>query len=361
MIEKIRNLLDKQGYLQIESNVPFVKLYVRYELSLAKVIQLLDCTEDVPLTVEQYTVFCEKSKEHIRDNGYESIDFLTLIVTPFLNEVKKFILNDNHCWIVNSETMTVIVYDNEPEEFYGLRGIIESESIAKDTEPEVYYDGSASRVSRGYTGYYDNTPRQTKSLAQEFTPVNTAMVIFNVIVFFVMTFAGSTEDIEFMLDHGAMFVPAILEDGQIYRFITCIFIHFGFMHLAGNMVVLLFLGDNVERATGKLKFLLIYLLGGIFGSIGSFTYALVYNPGIVSAGASGAIFAVIGALLWLVIRNKGRLEDMTTLRMCVLIAYALYNGFTSENVDMAAHLFGFLGGFLIAVLLYRKNDRSLAV
>ncbi|MBR1909867.1 MAG: rhomboid family intramembrane serine protease [Lachnospiraceae bacterium] len=187
------------------------------------------------------------------------------------------------------------------------------------------------------------------------------MVIFNVIVFFVMTFAGSTEDIEFMLDHGAMFVPAILEDGQIYRFITCIFIHFGFMHLAGNMVVLLFLGDNVERATGKLKFLLIYLLGGIFGSIGSFTYALVYNPGIVSAGASGAIFAVIGALLWLVIRNKGRLEDMTTLRMCVLIAYALYNGFTSENVDMAAHLFGFLGGFLIAVLLYRKNDRSLAV
>ncbi len=358
MVEKIQNLLEKQGYLPIESNVPFVKLYVRYEMSFAKVIQLLDCTEEVPLTVEQYTVFCDKSKEHIREMGYESIDFLTLIVTPFLNEAKKFILNDNHCWIVNSGTMTVIVYDNEPDEFYGLRRAIESESIAKEPESEVYYERNASR---GYTGYYDNTPRQTKSFAQEFTPVNTAMVIFNVIVFFAMTFAGSTEDIEFMLNHGAMFVPAILEDGQIYRFITCIFIHFGFMHLAGNMVVLLFLGDNVERATGKLKFLLIYLLGGIFGSIGSFTYALVYNPGIVSAGASGAIFAVIGALLWLVIRNKGRLEDMTTLRMCVLIAYALYNGFTSENVDMAAHLFGFLGGFLIAVLLYRKNDRSLAV
>ena len=358
MVEKIQDLLEKQGYLPIESNVPFVKLYVRYELSLAKVIQLLDCTEDVPLTVEQYAVFCEKSKEHIREGGYESIDFLTLVVTPFLNEVKKFILNDDHCWIVNSNTMSVIVYDNEPAEFYGLRNLIEAESIAKEPESEVYYE---SNTSRGYTGYYDNTPRQTKSLAQEFTPVNTAMVIFNVIVFFAMTIAGSTEDIEFMLDHGAMFVPAVLEDGQIYRFITCMFIHFGFMHLAGNMVVLLFLGDNVERAVGKIKFLLIYILGGIFGSIGSFTYALVRNPGIVSAGASGAIFAIIGALLWLVIRNKGQLEDMTTLRMCVLIAYALYNGFTSENVDMAAHLFGFLGGFLIAVLLYRKNDRSLAV
>ncbi|MBO4903669.1 MAG: rhomboid family intramembrane serine protease [Lachnospiraceae bacterium] len=171
-----------------------------------------------------------------------------------------------------------------------------------------------------------------------------------------MTFAGSTEDVGFMLGHGAMFVPSVLENKEIYRFFTCMFLHFGFMHLAGNMVVLMFLGDNVERAVGKYKFIIIYILGGLFGSVGSFVYALVYNPGIVSAGASGAIFALIGALLWLVIRNKGRLEDMTTLRMCVLIAYALYNGITSENVDMAAHLFGLLGGFLVAVVVYRKKD-----
>lgn len=353
MIEKIQNLLEKQGYLIIESNVPFVKLYVRYEMSSAKVIQLLDCISDVPLTVDQYKVICSKSREHIRDMGYETIDFLTLIVTPHLGEARKFILNDDHCWIVNSDTMSVIVYDNEPDDFYGLRALIESEAIDKIPESEVYYERNSSR---GYSGYYDNTSVQRSSFAQEFTPINTAIVIFNVIVFFVMSFSGSTEDVEFMLSHGAMFVPAVLEDGQIYRFITCMFLHFGFMHLAGNMVVLLFLGDNVERATGRIRFVLIYLLGGMFGSLGSFLYALVYNPGIVSAGASGAIFAIIGALLWLVIRNKGRLEDMTTLRMCVLIAYALYNGFTSENVDMAAHLFGFLGGFLLAVLLYRKRD-----
>ncbi|MBO4905013.1 MAG: rhomboid family intramembrane serine protease [Lachnospiraceae bacterium] len=184
------------------------------------------------------------------------------------------------------------------------------------------------------------------------------MVILNVLVFFVMSFAGSTEDIEFMLEHGAMYVPAVLENGEYYRFFTCMFIHFGFMHLAGNMVVLMFLGDNVERATGKIRFILIYILGGLMGSIGSFIYAMSYNPGIVSAGASGAIFALIGALLWLVIRNKGRLEDMTTLKMCVLIAYALYNGIASKNVDMAAHLFGLVGGFLAAIILYRKNDRS---
>ena len=354
MIDKIQSLLEKQGYLKIESNVPFVKLFVQYEMSSAKVIQVLDCVDEIPLTTEQYIVFCDKSKEHIRERGYESIDFLTLIVTPWVSEARKFVINDDHCWIVNSNTMALILYDNEPDDFYGLRQAIESEVAPLNQEPgpDREYTGA------GYSGYYDDNPRQEKSFSQEFTPVNTALVLINVVVFFVMSFYGSTEDVEFMLGHGAMFAPAVLEDGQIYRFFTCMFLHFGFMHLAGNMVVLMFLGDNVERAVGKLKYILMYLLGGMFGSLGSFLYALLYNRGIVSAGASGAIFAMIGALLWLVIRNKGKLEDMTTLRMCVLIAYALYNGITSENVDMAAHIFGLIGGFLAAVLLYRKNDRS---
>lgn len=353
MIEKIQELLEAQGYLKIESNVPFVRLYVQYELSSAKVIQVLDCIEEIPITVEQYTVFCSKSKEHIRDRGYETIDFLTLVVTPWINEARKFILQDDHCWIVNSNNMSVILYENEPNDFYGLKGIIESVSPGKEPEPEIYH---GEVTDSAYTGYYDDSPRQVRSFSQEITPVNTAFVVINVLVFFAMSFFGSTQDVEYMLGHGAMFVPAVIENKEIYRFFTCMFLHFGFMHLAGNMVVLMFLGDNVERAVGKFKYVLIYIIGGMIGSTGSFLYALNYNPGIVSAGASGAIFALIGALLWLVIRNKGRLEDMTTLRMCVLIAYALYNGITSEHVDMAAHLFGLFGGFLVAIILYRKRN-----
>ena len=190
----------------------------------------------------------------------------------------------------------------------------------------------------------------------DFTPVNTAMVIINVAIFFYLSLKGSTEDVEFMLNHGAMSAPMVLENGDYYRFFSCMFMHFGFMHLIGNMTVLMFLGDNVERSAGGVRYLIIYLAGGLVGSIGSFAYAYFYNPGIVSAGASGAIFALIGALLWMVIKNKGHLEDMTVLKMCVLIVYALYSGITSENVDMAAHLFGLLGGFVIAMLIYRKED-----
>ena len=190
----------------------------------------------------------------------------------------------------------------------------------------------------------------------DFTPVNTAMVIINVAVFIFMSLIGSTEDIDFMIGHGAMYVPSVLQDSQYYRFFTCMFLHFGFMHLVGNMTVLLFLGDNVERASGRIRYILIYILGGLAGSIGSFGYAFIHNQGIVSAGASGCIFSLIGALLWMVIKNKGQLEDLNVPKMFVLIAYALYSGITSENVDMAAHLFGLFGGFLIAIPLYKKED-----
>ena len=74
----------------------------------------------------------------------------------------------------------------------------------------------------------------------------------------------------------------------------------------------------------------------------------------MSAGASGAIFALIGALLWLVILNKGKLEDMTVLRVCIMIGYALYSGVRAENIDMAAHLFGLFGGFIVAMFICRK-------
>ena len=71
-------------------------------------------------------------------------------------------------------------------------------------------------------------------MVENLTPANAVFIVINVVVFFVMTVAGSTEDIGFMVEHGAMFVPEILEKGEYYRFFTCMFLHFGFMHAYPN-------------------------------------------------------------------------------------------------------------------------------
>lgn len=354
MISKIHDALISLKYLRIDSNVPFITLFAQFDMSSAKVIQVIDCEESVALTVDQYVLFCKKAKEDIQARGFEDIDFLTLIVTEDLTEARKYVLNDNHCWIYVSNTGRLVVYDNEPDEFFGLRDTLEDLSNVQPGIGASDYYSEPEVSGKRYAGYYDGNAISTRTIFEEMTLVNTILVCINIAVFVWMTISGSTTDVGYMLEHGTMYVPAILEGKEFYRLFTCMFCHFGFQHLAGNMVVLLFLGDNVERALGAVKYTIVYIVAGLIGSLGSFSYAYIYDSNIVSAGASGAIFGVIGAMLWIVCMNKGRLEDMTTLRVCVLIAYALFNGATSDTVDNAAHLFGLIGGFLLSVLIYRK-------
>jgi len=118
------------------------------------------------------------------------------------------------------------------------------------------------------------------------------------------------------------------------------------------------LGDNVERAVGRWKYLTIYLMSGLAGSCLSFAGALVTRRYAVCAGASGAIFGIIGALFYIVAVNRGRLEDMTTRRLGIMIAVSLYHGFTSSGVDNLAHIGGMIGGALLAMVLYKRKRKS---
>ena len=186
-------------------------------------------------------------------------------------------------------------------------------------------------------------------------PVNFIIVLMNVVVFLVLSVMGDTQDAVFMLNHGASWEPYILEYGEYYRLVTCIFLHFGIDHLFYNMLLLIFLGDSLEQIVGKLRYLAIYLLGGVAGNIVSVWVSARTGNYAVSAGASGAIFAVVGALLWIVIRNGGRLKGYSSQRLFLMAALTIVNGLTTTGVDNMAHIGGLAAGFLLGMLLYRKK------
>ena len=123
-------------------------------------------------------------------------------------------------------------------------------------------------------------------------------------------------------------------------------------------LVLFVLGDNLERALGHVKYLIFYLLCGI-GSNWVSMMAHTADTMTVSAGASGAIFGVVGGLLYVVTINKGRLEDLNTRQLVVMIFFSLYLGYTSTGVDNIAHLSGLVIGIILAIILYHrpKGDR----
>ncbi len=189
----------------------------------------------------------------------------------------------------------------------------------------------------------------------QMSPVNTIIIVINVVVFAVLTFLGDTTDVQFMHHHGANFWPSVIEEHEYYRLLTCTFIHFGISHLFNNMLVLAYIGDNLERALGKVKYLVLYLAAGIGLSAVSAVWSMFKDEYSVSGGASGAIFGVVGALLVIVIKNRGQLEDLSSRQLMFFAGFSIYHGVTSAGIDNMAHISGFLIGALLGGLLYRRK------
>jgi rhomboid protease GluP len=184
--------------------------------------------------------------------------------------------------------------------------------------------------------------------------VNSTLIALNILYFLYLETVGSSEDTLFMLQHGAMFPALVIEEKEFYRLLTSIFMHFGIHHITNNMLLLFILGDNMERALGSIKYLIFYLLCGIGANVVSMFAELQSSVQAVGAGASGAIFGVIGGLFYIVTINRGRLEDLSTKQLIIMIIFSLYFGFTSEGVDSVAHVAGLITGIVLAAVLYRK-------
>jgi rhomboid protease GluP len=168
-----------------------------------------------------------------------------------------------------------------------------------------------------------------------------------------------------MLGKGALSWYFVMKEKEYYRVLTSMFMHSDFGHLFNNMLVLLFVGDNLERAAGKYKYLFIYFGTGILAGITSISYNMWKENGqylidntVFSIGASGAIFGVVGAMLYIVAINRGRLEDISTRQMVLFVVFSLYGGITNTQIDQAAHVGGFLAGILLAAIVYRRRSRT---
>lgn len=181
------------------------------------------------------------------------------------------------------------------------------------------------------------------------------VIAINIIVFVILEVIGDTTSSEFMLMHGAVYPDNIYFQGEYWRMITAPFMHFGLQHIMNNMIVLGCSGVILEDAIGHIKFTILYLIAGIGGCALSYLQMLYSGDYAVSAGASGAVFGIIGALLWIVIRNKGRYETLTGKGLLFMIALSLYYGISNGGIDNWGHIGGLIAGFLMSIILYRKG------
>ena len=168
-----------------------------------------------------------------------------------------------------------------------------------------------------------------------------AILAINLLVFLAMTLAGGSENTDVLVRFGAK-VNGRIAAGEYWRFFTPMFIHIGIMHLAFNSYALFALGTEVERLFGNIPFAVLYLLSGAAGVVASFAF----NDHL-SAGASGAIFGLIGALGYFFARYRnllGRAGRRQLVNIVLVAAYNLAFGFLYPGVDNHGHLGGLVAG-----------------
>ncbi len=186
--------------------------------------------------------------------------------------------------------------------------------------------------------------------------VNNFIIALNVIVFIITMHKGYIDDVQGLYKAGGIAPLSLFEDREVYRLFTSMFLHSGFRHIFNNMIVLFFMGNMLERTLGKIRYLILYMASGIIGGITSqMYYFMMGNTAVVCVGASGAIFGVLGALTWVLIVNKGYVEDLSLGRMIMYIVVSIVLGMSTPNVSVSAHVGGLIAGFVLAVLLYRKR------
>ena len=167
-----------------------------------------------------------------------------------------------------------------------------------------------------------------------------------IILFILMELSGGSTNSQTLLKYGAN-LDVLVKNGEYYRLFTCIFLHIGIMHLLCNMYSLYIIGREVENLFGKIKYIIIFILSGIFGSIMS----LAFTHNTISAGASGAIFGLLGALLSFGMHYRTYLGEAIKRSIIPIIVVNLIIGFFAEGIDLAAHIGGLVGGVLVAMMV----------
>ncbi len=384
----VANVLRGEGYRYCQTNLAEAGIYYKYYQEGFHIVMAVDLSGGNRFSVQQY----RSMEEHAMDLFYHPqgrlgdfpdgfpvyhVEMLTLLIGGDSEVERKVCAECRNVWVYQPQSGRLLIYENQPGDFFGLRWALEQGAGTGGAE-EMSRQGTGaggwaetSRQGAGAGGWAETSWQGTgaayasaqntaknrlgilwKIIRAEYVTI--ALVVANVITYLVLEWLGDTTNGFFMAEHGAMYPDFIRINHEWWRIITAGFLHFGAVHLVNNMVILYCMGSRLERVTGHLKYFLIYLVSLIGAGLLSYGMMLRTGDYAVSAGASGAIFGVIGGFLWIVILHRGRFEQITTRGIMMMIVLTIYYGFSSAGIDNWGHIGGLLAGFAATVILYHR-------
>lgn len=267
-----------------------------------------------------------------------SINALAIFINLGDNVVLKENKSDNVDYVYIKKLEDLNKYSFVMEEF---------PNITKKTKFKEKGMDLFIKLTGDITKKSETDARKAEDVFSKKKPVVTyALIAINIIVFLLMYILGNgSRDVSTLIKFGANY-SLLVKGGQYYRLLTSAFLHIGFIHLLVNCYALYVIGPQIESFYGKIKYLLIYLSSAIFGSL----LSTLFSTGI-SAGASGAIFGLMGAMVYFGYHYRVYLDGVLKSQIIPLIIVNLALGFMLSGIDNAAHIGGLVGGALVSMSL----------
>lgn len=342
MNKHMETVLLKEGYRYLEDKQQEIDIFYKYYEEGFHICMVIDEKHAYMVKPEQHQILQEQIKNlFFRPLGWLAdfpegfpvyhVELLTIFVGGEAEWIRHVCRECQNIWVYMEKEHRLLIYENQPGDFWGLRKAIE--------DADVFAKPMWKKVKK--------MPYVTIGLAA-----------VNIMVYLILEFLGDTENALFIAEHGGMSPEFIRYNNQWWRILTAGFIHFGISHLANNMLVFCCVGLRLEPALGHLKMFLLYLFSLVGGGLLSYVMMLHTGDYAVSAGASGAVFGTIAALLWVVIWHRGRFEGLTVRGMFGMLALSLYYGFSTIGVDNWCHLGGAIAGFIAAIILYHRKYQN---
>lgn len=381
MWDKLRQYFAGRGFREVNLHRDGMCLFYADGTDGADPVWMIDGAAAESLTREQYLQFLATIRAMFLKQGFSAVNVLTLFVTSQTDRCRG-IAEGEAFWIVDEAYGRLVVYENQPEDFLGMRSVIENnlrfgghsrnadgvqidlshDNLRSESRVTPISRASAHAVAEGSRQSYTAELARRKRLQRSqrtgrfrgMCVVTIVLVLINVVIFLLTDFFR----MENLLVRGELNWHTAFEEKEYYRLFTCMFLHYGIDHIGGNMIALYSFGDIVERSMSRVRYTILYLAAGLGSSVVScLFYHYIAGSDPFSVGASGAIYGLMGAFLMLVLTHPEVRNSGYGRRVGIFVIYLVYTTVltmkSGANINVAAHTGGFVCGSILFLILDR--------
>lgn len=291
---------------------------------------------------EQYIFDKNKTKKVLSQIKRRMLIMQTNMLSILVNT------GDNLKNIENEKNYITIVLENEND-------IKENNIVNKyfsNLKDSINYKESGIELINKITGEIaiknvEESEKRSKMFKKETPSITYFLIIINIILFSITAFVSGNY---YSIDTATLykFGGLVSNSSEYYRIVTSAFLHAGLIHLLCNMYALYIVGSQVEQFFGKKKYIFIYFMSAIMGSL----FTVVFSESnIILVGASGAIFGLFGAIIYFGYNYRGYIGNQILSQMIPVVLLNLFIGLTSPNIGNAAHIGGLIGGYISSMAL----------